>query len=1076
MPANPSSLAERTGDTAWRGVNLRLDPANLPPGFYSEGINVRCRDGVVETRRGSLMIPWLNRITAADTDISGTAYSQSGISYFTTLSGPHNRLTGDTVTLSGFDNSALNGTFVITVLSPTRFSYASGVATGISTANLIAHWRLEENGAAARVDAHTNGLNLAPFSTIGTVAAAAGKLGNAAHFVKASSQFLRGSGSAIMSPGNSSFTICGWIKPSSGALDDAIPWGKWGYSAINSAYKLEYTAYFVLGKLRFYVSIDGAAVTTVETAGTLSAAWHFVVCWRDVVAGTVNIQVDDGAVVSTASLLMTANTLTPFQIGASYGRNSPSVLNDGVSFMGGDIDSVSFFKRTLTAAERTILYNAGAGLDYPFGVRVDDPNVGTLDGGAADASVQSWGTVYGQGVFRDPTTFREYVLIAADGNVYACLANNPARVLPLPAGQMVLERCTFVQCFNAVVLLRGFNEDPLVMTDIQVGFTAITMSLTGTGTLPIPRALRGVFAANRLFVARQDDSMVASDIQDYTHFTEFDDFRVNQGDDDKIVAIVTFGTSTLVVLKQKSVYRIDQVFGDLTDASFSEVTHRYGCVAADTVVDCGSDLLWLSQEGVASLLLTIQNEIQAAQGALAGKYRMFSDDIGPLVDRVHGIYAANAFAVLWQDRYYIALPIDQAELLGDELAPQGWSPVSSNVRIPTTIGATYRWQPDTESSLIDAATGTFLGPAEFVAGSSYVTIHLVGTVVQGSLREMRQGVNTVLAVYDFQPAAWAGYDEAAGVAFKFLFTATYLGRQRLFSVTEEGWIRLWEEGTADRLTNPYAEVSAVAANPVGVLTTLQVNGGDLLVANAFDFNLAGLLWGVTGLGMNTPVANLFGDGAIGFYGGNTSQVWSAPNVRTQFAAAAVRFYGTNGVQPEVVVDYSNAEAQDTLQVAGVATQPVAFTFVSRGYVSQSLSRARPQWLDLQLETWSPSFSVSLLGDGVNEERVLCTDRTKSRTQYYRPFNARPWLSTNVNDDHGTELRRDYSILQSGSAWTFDLGSGTRTDLHQAKRETFRMRARPEDSIRVKVTNTNGRVRLLQARLRTKRVADRISEG
>ncbi len=100
--------------------------------------------------------------------------------------------------------------------------------------------------------------------------------------------------------------------------------------------------------------------------------------------------------------------------------------------------------------------------------------------------IQPWGTVYGTGVFRDPTTFREYTLIAADGNVYATLPNNPATPLSLPAGETITERCTFLQAFDVVLLLRGFNADVLVMTGIATGFQAVSMSVMGTGTLPIP--------------------------------------------------------------------------------------------------------------------------------------------------------------------------------------------------------------------------------------------------------------------------------------------------------------------------------------------------------------------------------------------------------------------------------------------------------------------------------------------------------------------------------------------------------------------------------------------------------------
>jgi len=89
------------------------------------------------------------------------------------------------------------------------------------------------------------------------------------------------------------------------------------------------------------------------------------------------------------------------------------------------------------------------------------------------SNVGPWGEVHGVGEFRDPTTFTEYVLLAADGNVYACLENNAPYQLAMPSGETITDRVTFVQCFNVVLMLRGFDADPLVMDDINVGFKAV---------------------------------------------------------------------------------------------------------------------------------------------------------------------------------------------------------------------------------------------------------------------------------------------------------------------------------------------------------------------------------------------------------------------------------------------------------------------------------------------------------------------------------------------------------------------------------------------------------------------------
>jgi hypothetical protein len=52
------------GDSGWVGVDMRREPSQLPPGFASEAINMRFRNGVAETRKGFVRLTWANKISA----------------------------------------------------------------------------------------------------------------------------------------------------------------------------------------------------------------------------------------------------------------------------------------------------------------------------------------------------------------------------------------------------------------------------------------------------------------------------------------------------------------------------------------------------------------------------------------------------------------------------------------------------------------------------------------------------------------------------------------------------------------------------------------------------------------------------------------------------------------------------------------------------------------------------------------------------------------------------------------------------------------------------------------------------
>ena len=83
--------------------------------------------------------------------------------------------------------------------------------------------------------------------------------------------------------------------------------------------------------------------------------------------------------------------------------------------------------------------------------------------------VRNWGTVYGVGNFKDPDS-NNFVLIAADGDIYQTRQDNCPVKLALPLGDKILQDCQFVQAFDKVILFRGRDFKPLVLTNINDGF------------------------------------------------------------------------------------------------------------------------------------------------------------------------------------------------------------------------------------------------------------------------------------------------------------------------------------------------------------------------------------------------------------------------------------------------------------------------------------------------------------------------------------------------------------------------------------------------------------------------------
>jgi hypothetical protein len=224
---------------------------------------------------------------------------------------------------------------------------APGVPGGSSLlTDLVSYWKLDEASGNA-TDSH--GANT--LTDTNTVTTAAGKQGTARQFTAASTEYFTIADNTDLSTGDIDFTIAAWAYLDSSLTAEGIV-GKW------TGGSLEYWLGYVGGStsFAFQVSTNGSDNPSVTGPGSMmTATWYFLVAWHDSVLNTINIQVNDGTVVSVAHTAGVFNGTAAFRIGY-----------DGTWPMSGRVDEVGFWKKVLSAAERTALYGAGSGAAYPF--------------------------------------------------------------------------------------------------------------------------------------------------------------------------------------------------------------------------------------------------------------------------------------------------------------------------------------------------------------------------------------------------------------------------------------------------------------------------------------------------------------------------------------------------------------------------------------------------------------------------------------------------------------------------------------------------------------------------------------
>ncbi|MEK7164079.1 MAG: LamG domain-containing protein, partial [Patescibacteria group bacterium] len=216
----------------------------------------------------------------------------------------------------------------------------------ISQTSLTAYWKLDETSGTRADSKGSNTL-----TDNATVTYAPGRLSNAGQFTAANSEYLSITDNADLSTGDIDFTVGGWVYMDSTAAYAAI--SKYKPGTNQREYIINFDA---TNKLRFFVSSNGTDYTILNSTTSISTGtWVFVVAWHDATANTINIQVNNGTVDSSAYSSGVYDGTAAFQIGGYDGAS-------GADFWNGKIDEVAFWKRTLTADERARLYQDGLDL------------------------------------------------------------------------------------------------------------------------------------------------------------------------------------------------------------------------------------------------------------------------------------------------------------------------------------------------------------------------------------------------------------------------------------------------------------------------------------------------------------------------------------------------------------------------------------------------------------------------------------------------------------------------------------------------------------------------------------------
>jgi hypothetical protein len=321
----------------------------------------------------------------------------------------------------------------------------------------------------------------------------------------------------------------------------------------------------------------------------------------------------------------------------------------------------------------------------------------SIDGNGA-VLTRLWATIYGESVYSNPNVAdgtgvnnNEWLVLATDTGIWLTAEGWYPVAVPMPAGETISGRCDFAEFEGDLILFRGATAAILVWKPgmgtgagaVVTGFQyPVQTDVTNeggasVGIFAMPQADYGVVFANRLFIPVQNsfgttaagqpltgplDAIAASDILDYTHYDAIlNEFVINSGTNEALVGLLPYtgAAASLLVFKERSIWLLAGVYGDLSSVQLQAVSTTLGSVARKSIINVGADVMFLSESPAGVYRVTQVGQFAGSNvGSISTSAVPVSDPIEPLIKRINWSAASGAVAVLFNEYYFLAVPLD----------------------------------------------------------------------------------------------------------------------------------------------------------------------------------------------------------------------------------------------------------------------------------------------------------------------------------------------------------------------------------------------------------------------------------
>jgi hypothetical protein len=283
-------------------------------------------------------------------------------------------------------------------------------------------------------------------------------------------------------------------------------------------------------------------------------------------------------------------------------------------------------------------------------------------------------TIYGSGTYIN-SSGQEIIIVVVTNGLYSYNPQSEtlSTKVNFPAGETITTQdgCDVVAAVDHIFISRGWSKRPLLW---DLATTVIAIPTTPSSAHQFPNCTGLLFYSNRLIAlgkhhlesntARNYDTVSVSNFLDHEMWDAVDAFSINNGSNDQVVGVAPWTLNEFLVFMRNSIFYVNvgtdrYTSGDGLSATSSVKTLAtdIGCSARKSVVQAAGGVFFLSDNGVYFL----QPQPASAESMkLLTMADPISSPIDDVIQRINRTYSHRAVATYWNNRYYLAVPLDSS--------------------------------------------------------------------------------------------------------------------------------------------------------------------------------------------------------------------------------------------------------------------------------------------------------------------------------------------------------------------------------------------------------------------------------